>query len=75
MILTKEELAKIPREKKYELMGEIWESLQNEQDFELTEEQKRILDERIKFAEENPDAFLPWEEVREKLHEYLNDAD
>jgi hypothetical protein len=29
MILTKEELAKIQRDKKFELMGEIWDTLKN----------------------------------------------
>lgn len=39
----------------------------NPDTFELTEERKKILDERLKFHEENPDAGKPWNEVKVSL--------
>jgi len=72
MILSKEEISRIPKEERYALMGELWKSLQQEEKFELTEEQIRILDERLEFAEKNPEAFTPWEKVRERLEKYLD---
>lgn len=35
--------------------------------FELTEEHKKILDERLKFHEQNPNAGKPWSEVKANL--------
>lgn len=35
--------------------------------FELTEERKKMLDERLKFHEENPDAGITWEQLKAEL--------
>ena len=71
MILTKEEIAKIPREERYELLQDLWESLQSETGEELTDEQQKILDERLQSAQKYPDSFVPWGEVKEKLIQYI----
>jgi len=67
MILTKEDIEKIPIEERHELLNALWESLPDKENTELTDEQKKMLDERIAEAEKNPDSFVPWKEVRNKL--------
>lgn len=38
-----------------------------EYDYELSEEQKRILDERMAEYEANPQNVIPWEDVKKEL--------
>lgn len=58
---------KLSDQEKITLAGELWDEVMTEDVFELTEEQKKELDRRIKYAEENPDKLIPWDEVRAKL--------
>ena len=36
-------------------------------DHEVPAEIKKVLDERIKYLQENPTSLVPWEQVRERL--------
>ena len=49
--------------------AELYERLQNQlyEDIPLTEEEKRILDERLEEARLNPDAGIPLEEALQRL--------
>lgn len=60
-------IKKLSDQEKITLAGELWDEVMTEDAFDLTEEQKEELDRRIKYAEENPDKLIPWEEVRAKL--------
>jgi putative addiction module component (TIGR02574 family) len=51
-----------------QLVEEIWDTIAAEADIvELTEEEKRIIDERLEAYHRNPEAGFPWEEVYQKL--------
>ena len=51
-----------------QLVEDIWDSIALEADaVELTEQQKRIIDERLKAYHENPEAGSPWEEVYNRI--------
>lgn len=57
---------KIPEEKfefYMELFGQL--GLEAEFDFEIPEEHKEIVRERIRIADENPDQLLDWDEVKD----------
>ena len=45
---------------------EILRTADNSNDFEISDEHKRILDERLKAYYANPDDVLTWEEVKAK---------
>ncbi|MCA9077241.1 MAG: addiction module protein [Planctomycetaceae bacterium] len=47
------------------LIGEIWDSITAEgKAIPLTDEQKAELDRRMAEHDKNPDAAIPWEEIR-----------
>jgi putative addiction module component (TIGR02574 family) len=51
-----------------QLVEEIWDTIAAEADtVELTEEEKRIIDERLEAYHRNPKAGFPWESVYQKL--------
>lgn len=60
------EILALPVSQRMELAAKIWESIKP-QEIELTEEHRRILDERIKAYEANPTEGRPWEEVKADL--------
>ena len=60
------EILSLPAAQRMELAAQIWDSVkQNE--IELTDEHRRILDERLKRYEANPLEGRPWEEVKADL--------
>jgi putative addiction module component (TIGR02574 family) len=63
--LSVEDRAEI-RAKLDELAGDVWLD-----DGELSEEDKRALDEAIAEYEKNPDAGSPWEEVEARIRAKL----
>jgi putative addiction module component (TIGR02574 family) len=47
---------------------ELWDRIADDAaELPLTEEQKRLLDERIEAHERDPSAARPWEEVRKEV--------
>ena len=60
-------LNELSDDEKIILIGELWDVVLTEKSFRLTKEQKKELDKRIQYAQENPDELNPWDEVKEKL--------
>lgn len=51
-----------------QLVEDIWDSIANEKDaVELSEEEKRIIDERLETYHRNPEVGSPWEEVYKRI--------
>ncbi len=57
----------LPAEERVELLDELWDSVLEHSPPELTPEEKRIIDERLKSMEENPDSGIPWEEAKKLI--------
>ena len=60
-------LNELSDDEKIILIGELWDDVLTEKSFRLTKEQKKELDKRIQYAEENPEELISWDEVKEKL--------
>jgi len=57
---------KLNIEERIELIGEIWDSVSAETgDLALSPEMKEELDRRLNAADANPEAAIPWEEVKQ----------
>lgn len=71
MSYNKEELFNLPMEEKYELVMDLWESI--EDDFlgkEMTRQGfEEEIDKRIQRIEKNPDILIPWEEVLKQMRD------
>ena len=51
-----------------QLVEDIWDTITNETDaVELSEEEKRIIDERLETYHKNPDLGSPWEDVYKRI--------
>lgn len=51
-----------------QLVQDIWDTIANEPEaIELTEDEKRIIDERLEAYHRNPDLGSPWEDVYRKI--------
>ena len=50
-----------------ELAWKLWHSVLEEANVPLTQEQKNILDERLRDSLEHPESSLPWEQVMQEL--------
>ena len=51
------------------VVQELWDRIadENAADLPITEEQKRLLDERLEAHKRDPSGARPWEEVRKEL--------
>jgi putative addiction module component (TIGR02574 family) len=65
-------LSELSDDEKIILIGELWDDVMTEDSFSLTKDQKKELDKRILYAEENPDELIPWDEVKENLFKKYN---
>ncbi len=64
----RDELMKLSTAEKIELANELWDSIPpNEEEFELTPEQRQEIERRMAEHERDPSSAIPWEEVRERL--------
>jgi putative addiction module component (TIGR02574 family) len=71
-----EELPKLTSEERHEIRLKLAELDGNDwlNDADpLTEEEKALIDSRIEAHEENPEAAIPWEEVRARLNRRLGE--
>ena len=51
-----------------QLVEDIWDTIATEPEaIELTEEEKRIIDERLEAYHRNPDLGSPWEDVYKRI--------
>jgi len=59
-------------EQRLELITELWESIPDSLDtLPVPEWHREELDRRLAAADANPDAAIPWEEVKRRLREKL----
>ncbi len=61
-----DEMVKLPAPDRLELIGALWDSLQDEE-MTLTHAQAAELDRRLNDMEENPGDEMPWEEARKRI--------
>jgi putative addiction module component (TIGR02574 family) len=62
------ELLKLPKEDKMELLHLLWDNLSKEQEsIEVPEWHKKILDERVKEIESGTAVFVSWEEIKKRF--------
>ena len=66
MSLILEEALKLTVAERIKLADRLYESVGAANGFSLTDEQIGELERRIKDYEQNPDATIPWEEVRDR---------
>ena len=68
MSVSREELRKLPIAERLELVEDLWDSIARESDqLTLTQAQMDELDRRLADYEADPDAGVPWEEVRDRV--------
>ena len=61
-------IKKLSVQERVRLAQDIWETLQpTAEDLPLTEEQRRVLDERLAEHQADPDSAVPWEDVKARL--------
>ncbi len=59
---------KLPVEERLELAESIWESVERDaRELPLHDWQKSLLDERLEAAGKNPDGWLTWEQVKQRV--------
>src|SRR2546422_177051 len=58
----------LPVQERLQLVEDIWDSIaQAPEALELTEEDRRIIDQRLEARQRNPGAGSPWEEVYARI--------
>lgn len=69
--MTKADLTRraleLPIEEQLDLAQTLWEHASPPAEFTLSPELAELLEERLQEARENPDAGIPWEEVKARL--------
>lgn len=64
---------KLDIEERLRLIGEIWDSVAEEAgDLSLSPEMKEELDRRIAAADSNPEASVPWEDVKKRVMDRIS---
>jgi putative addiction module component (TIGR02574 family) len=68
MAQVKDEALKLSAEERLALAEARWESVEKDAaDLPVHDWQKRLLDERLEDAGRRPDAWLTWDEVKERV--------
>ncbi|MEM9290471.1 MAG: addiction module protein [Acidobacteriota bacterium] len=71
---VQESALKLSVEERLELAESLWESVQRDaEDLPLHEWQKDLLDRRVEAAEKDPDGWLTWDEVKQRVFHSLDD--
>lgn len=66
--LNLEEIRRLSVEERLDLIGDIWDTLDDEDEVDLlSDEQRAMLDERLAAHRAAPETAIPWEEVRARL--------
>jgi putative addiction module component (TIGR02574 family) len=60
------EIGNLSAAEKFDLLDAVWESLEADE-LALTDDQRNELDYRLDQYESNPDAVIPWEQLRAGL--------
>jgi putative addiction module component (TIGR02574 family) len=61
------EALKLPDEEKLELIGDLWNSIDNPENIALTDEIKEELDRRLDAHYNNPDSGSSWKDVKKRI--------
>lgn len=68
MAINLEEVLKLPVADRLKLVTAIWDSIADDPgSLELTEAQRRVLDERLDDLEQDPESGSPWPEVKARI--------
>ncbi|HEY4785424.1 MAG TPA: addiction module protein [Bacteroidales bacterium] len=63
-----EELRKLPKEDKIQLVQMLWDDIAKDQNFDdLPDEHKRLLEERLESIKMGKAAFKSWDDVKRKF--------
>ena len=64
---TLAEIASLPIDERLSIVGAIWDSIAaDSEELEITPAQREMLEQRLAAHAANPDAVVPWEEVKAK---------
>ena len=65
---TAADVSELPVSERLQLVQDIWESIAAAPEaLELTDDDKRLIDERLEACQRNPKAASPWPEVRARI--------
>lgn len=66
--ITAADALKLSIPERIQLVEDIWDTIATEPEaIELTEEEKRMIDERLEAYHRNPDLGSPWEDVYKRI--------
>jgi len=66
--ITATDTLALPIPERIQLVEDIWDSIAAEADsVNFTEDEKRIIDERLEAYHRNPDLYSPWEDVYKRI--------
>ncbi|NUM80180.1 addiction module protein [bacterium] len=66
--ITLSDILELSVPERIQLAEDIWDSVaENPEALDLTEEQKRILDQRFESYQRNPQAVLSWDEIKNQI--------
>ena len=61
-------ILELPVAERLQLVEDIWNSIADMPDaLEITEDERRLIDERLEVYHRNPQAGSPWEEVKARI--------
>ena len=67
-----EDIKKLSVAERILIVEDIWDSIfSSEEDFPITDEQKKELDSRLDAYKKNPDEGKSWKEVRDNIRSHL----
>ena len=66
-----QEIRRLPFAERVELLEELWREAEGERP-ELLDWQRELLDQRLRDAEENPEAWVSWDEAKKRLERQLH---
>lgn len=67
-LLDKLNIRDLSIEERIQLVGEIWDSIAEEEgEFKLTEAQQEEIDRRLESLRANPDQVISWEEIKQRV--------
>lgn len=71
-LLDKLNIRDLSIEERIQLMGEIWDSIAEEEgEFKLTDSQRDEIDRRLASLKANPDQVVSWEEIKARVQASL----
>ena len=69
--MLSQDIIKLSDAEKLQLISEIWESMENPDSIPVSDEQKKLLNERLKKFKENP-VTHKWEDIQHLIDEIVS---